>query len=306
MNDDDLPLRRLTEQRPRLHAMAYRMLGSVSEADDALQEAWVRVRRSTAEPTDNVDGWLRVAVAHVCVDLLRSRRARHEVPMGERLPDPIVTPVASTPESEAVLADSVGLAMQVVLDRLTPAERIAFVLHDSFEVPFDRIAALLDRSPAATRQLASRARRRVRIAPTPDPDLRAQRRVVDAFAAAAHSGDFEALLAVLDPDIVLRADTGTGLLQEFRGRRDTASRAVLFAQSTMDLHWILVNGGIGVLSLEHDTPTVLLAFTVTGDRIAEIDIYADRRRVGQLLAGVHSSAVITNTVARIVGGRAVR
>nr|WP_040750496.1 sigma-70 family RNA polymerase sigma factor [Nocardia transvalensis] len=276
-------MERLHEQRPRLRALAYRMLGSVSEAEDALQEAWLRVHRSPPGPVDNLDGWLTTAVAHTCLDLLRAR-SRRELPAGVHLPDPLVGVVAS-PEDEAVLAESVGLAVQVVLDRLTPGERLAFVLHDGFGVPFARIAALLDREPAAVRQLASRARRRVRAAPVPDTDVAGQRRVVDAFFAAARRGDFDALIDLLDPEITLRADAGPGRMWEIHGPQDAAGRALLFARPDSDVRPVLVHGAAGAVVLLAGEPAVLLAFTVVMGRIAEIDVFADPARVRALTAG---------------------
>ena len=228
----------LTQQfeanRTHLRAVAYRMLGSVSEADDAVQEAWLRLNRTETSSVENLGGWLTTVVARVCLDMLRSRKSRREEALeGPRVPEPIVGPADGVdPEHEALLADSVGLALLVVLETLDPAERLAFVLHDMFAMPFDEIAPIVDRSPAAARQLASRARRRVRgAAPAPDPDLERQREVVDAFLAASREGDFDALLAVLDPDVVLRADGGAvraDLSKEVRGAQEVAEQALMF------------------------------------------------------------------------------
>lgn len=281
VSERERALRRLHEQRPRLRALAHRILGSSRDAEDAVQETWLRVHRSPPRGVGNLDAWLSTAVAHTCLDRLRAERARPELPSG--LPDPLLVSSAESPEDQALLADSVGLAMQVVLARLEPAERIAFVLHDSFDVPFDRIAMLLDRTPAAARQLASRARRRVRDAPIPDGDHAAQRRVVDAFFAAARHGDFDALVAQLDPQITLRADAGPGTGWEIHGPRDTATRALLFARPSSDVRPVLVNGAAGAVIMFDGQPGVLIAFTVTGGRIAEIDVYADRERVDALL-----------------------
>ncbi|MQY17505.1 sigma factor [Nocardia macrotermitis] len=276
--------RELEQSRPRLRAMAYRMLGSVSEADDALQEVWLRTRRTPGDAVRNPGGWLTTATAHTCLDLLRSRNARHEVPVGVRLPDPIVTVDGhATPETQALLTDSVGLALQVVLDRLDPAERIAFVLHDSFAVPFGEIAAILNRSPEATRQLASRARRRVRAAPTPEGTPSDQRPVVDAFFAAARRGDLTALIRALAPDVILRGDLGTGKLWETTGSDEAAAQAVRFAHPRATLHPVLVNGAAAVLVTIADRPASLMAFTVAHGRITEIDVLADPHRLPALL-----------------------
>src|SRR5262245_1626239 len=208
MNEQDWLVEQFEEHRTHLRAVAYRMLGSLTEADDALQEAWIRLSRSDTEKVENLGGWLTTIVARVCLNMLRSRKARAEEPLGEPVPEPIISsPNGLDPEQEALVADSVGLALLVVLDALTPAERLAFVLHDMFAVPFDEIAPIIGRSPAAARQIGSRARRRVQgAAPVPDPDLGRQREVVDAFLAASREGDFDALVSVLDPDVVLRVD----------------------------------------------------------------------------------------------------
>lgn len=280
MSEREQALQRLHDQRPRLRALAHHILGSAVDAEDAVQETWLRVHRSPPRAVGNIDAWLTTAVAHTCLDLLRARRSRPEYPSGTRLPDPLlVADHRSGPEEQALLSDSVSLAMQAVLTQLDPAERVAFVLHDIFAVPFDQIATLLDRTPAATRQLASRARRRLRAAPMPEGDLGDQRAVVDAFFAAARRGDFEALVAQLAPDIVLRADAGAGGGWEIHGPRDTATRALLFARPSSDVWPVLVNGAAGALIRFDGQPGVLIAFTVTNGRIAEIYVYADRERV---------------------------
>jgi RNA polymerase sigma factor (sigma-70 family) len=266
-------------QRQHLQAVAYRMLGSPSEAEDAVQEAWLRLSRSDTDRVANLGGWLTTVVARVCLDMLRARRARQEDYLGSWLPEPIVT-IENGPEDEAVLADSVGLALLVVLDTLTPAERLAFVLHDMFGMPFDEIAPIIDRSDAATRQLASRARRRVRSAtPATDPDLRAQRRVIDAFLAASRNGDFDALLEVLDPDVIFRLDAG-GVAPRARGPvhgakavaaqiLERGSPFAAFAQPA------IVNGNAGVIVIPREKAFAVVAFTISDGRIAEIDVIAD-------------------------------
>jgi RNA polymerase sigma factor (sigma-70 family) len=274
---------RFEAHRARLRAVAYRMLGSASEADDAVQEAWLRLGRAGAGEVDNLGGWLTTVVARVCLDLLRARASRREQPLEPHLPDPVVGPEGGLgPEDEALLAEGVGLALQVVLGTLTPAERLAFVLHDLFAVPFDEVAAVLGRSPAATRQLASRARRRVRgAAPAPDPDPARQRQAVDAFLAAARGGDVDALVAVLDPDVVLRAERA-GVVRELRGAAAVASAAAGFAWLADSTHPVLVNGAAGVLAAPQGRPYSVLGFTVTGGRIVTIDILADPARLGRL------------------------
>jgi RNA polymerase sigma-70 factor (ECF subfamily) len=261
--------------RRHLEAVAYRMLGSRSEAEDAVQEAWLRLSRSDTEAVENLAGWLTTVVARVSLDMLRSRRARREDYVA--LPEPIVT-IEDGPADEAVLADSVGLALLVVLDTLTPAERLAFVLHDMFGVTFDEIAAILDRSEAATRQLASRARRRVRGAtPRTNPDLREQRRVVDAFLAAARAGDFEGLIQVLDPDVVFRADRGP------RGARIPITGAAAVAETILGrggrfaphARPAIVNGNAGVIVVPGKKPIAVVSFSVADGRIVEIDLVAD-------------------------------
>jgi RNA polymerase sigma-70 factor (ECF subfamily) len=285
MNERDWLTDRFEEQRPRLRAVAYRMLGSLTEADDAVQEAWLRLSRTDASSVDNLGAWLTTVVGRVSLNMLRSRRTRAEEPLGERLPEPIIDRADGTdPEHEALLADSVGLALLVVLEELTPAERLAFVLHDMFAVPFDEIAGIVDRSPEATRQLASRARRRVRAEDRmPDPDPDTQREVVDAFLAAAREGDFERLLAILDPDVVLRADVGapTGL-REIRGAETVMRQAQTFGRLGLRMQRALVNGVPGAVSTREGRPFSVAAFTVRGGRIVEIDIQADPERLAQL------------------------
>src|SRR5919197_4093018 len=251
MDDRDWLAERFQEHRPRLRAVAYRMLGSTGEADDAVQETWIRLSRANADEIDNLEAWLVTVVGRVTLDILRSRKRRREEPLEERLPDPIVDRADGVdPEHEALVADSVGLALLVVLDTLTPAERLAYVLHDMFSVPFDDIGNLLERSPDAARQLASRGRRRIRgVDTTPDADVAAQQEVVDAFLAAARDGDFEGLVAVLDPDIVLREDTGTVTIHEVRGAENVASRAKAFSQLDLEVRPALVNGAAGWVSL---------------------------------------------------------
>jgi RNA polymerase sigma-70 factor (ECF subfamily) len=271
--------------RAQLRAVAYRMLGSVSEADDAVQEAWLRLNRSDAGAIDNLGGWLRTVVARVCLDMLRARRARREEPLGPHLPEPLVSGADGVdPEHEALLSDAVGLALLVVLDTLGPAERLAFVLHDLFAVPFDEIAPIVGRSPEATRQLASRARRRVRgAAPPPEPDLARQREVVAAFLAAAREANFEALLEVLDPEVVLRVDRGAHPeSREVRGAPAVIQMVGRFAAFAKDARQVLVNGAAGVVVARDGRTRAVTGFTVVGDRIVAIDILADPARLGGL------------------------
>jgi RNA polymerase sigma-70 factor (ECF subfamily) len=270
---------RFEAQRTRLRAVAYRMLGSMTEADDAVQEAWLRLSRTDTDEVGNLDAWLTTVVSRISLNMLRSRSTRREV----HLPDPIVDRAdGPDPEHEALLADSVGLALLVVLETLSPAERLAFVLHDLFAVPFDEIARIVDRSPDATRQLASRARRRVRAGNTvPDSDLGAQRQVIDAFLAAAREGDFEALVAILDPDVVLRADFGL-VSQEIRGAEAVARRASGFSRIGLVMHPVLINGAVGMLATRDGHPFSLGAATVRGGRIVEMDFIADPERLGRL------------------------
>jgi RNA polymerase sigma-70 factor (ECF subfamily) len=284
MNERDFLAERFEANRSHLRAVAYRMLGSLSEADDAVQEAWLRLSRSDADAIDNLGGWLTTVVARVSLDMLRSRDRRREHPFDMRMPEPIVDSSDGTdPEHEALLADSVGLALLVVLETLKPAERLAFVLHDIFAVPFDEIAPILDRSPEATRQLASRARRHVQREPTvPDADLETQREVVDAFLAAARAGDFEALLEILDPDVVLRADRAPVPMQEVRGAEAVASRASGFARLDLDLRPALVNGVVGMVAMRDGKPFSVGGITVRNRRIVAMDVLADPERLREL------------------------
>jgi RNA polymerase sigma factor (sigma-70 family) len=280
---------RFEERRPRLRAVAYRMLGSLSEADDAVQEAWLRVSRSDTAEVENLDAWLTTIIARISLNMLRSRRTRREEPLGPHVPDPVIDAVNQTnPEHEALLADSVGLALLVVLETLTPAERLAFVLHDTFGVPFEEIAPIVDRSPEAARQLASRARRRVRgSAPAHDADLTAQWPVVDAFLAAARDGDFRRLVTVLDPDVVLRADGGKpGLSREVRGAEAVAGQAVTWTRADLTTQRVVVNGVAGFLAMRHGQPFSAGAFTVSGGKIVAIDILADPERLARLAVTV--------------------
>jgi len=284
MNDVDFLADRFEAHRGRLKSVAYRMLGSLAEADDAVQEAWLRLSRSNSDEVENLGGWLTTVVGRVCLDMLRSRVARREDPLDVHLPDPIISwEEGIDPEEEAVMADSVGLALLVVLQTLAPAERLAFVLHDMFALPYDDIASVVGRSPAAARQLASRARRRVQgTAPEPDPDLAAQRQAVDAFIAAARGGDLESLVALLDPDVVLRADTGS--LRVIRGPKAVAGQAMSFSRiaSTYTAHPALVNGSAGVVSTHDGEPKSVLCFTITDGKIVAIDILADPDRLSRL------------------------
>jgi RNA polymerase sigma factor (sigma-70 family) len=285
MNERDWLAERFQEHRPRLHAVAYRMLGSTGEADDAVQEAWIRLSRSNAEAIDNLEAWLVTTVGRVGLNMLRSRRTRRELPLGDRLPDPIVDRADGIdPEHEALLADSVGLALLVVLETLTPAERLAYVLHDMFSVPFDEIGSILGRSSDAARQLASRGRRRIRGAETtPDADPAAQQEVVDAFLAAARDGDFDALVAVLDPDVVVRADDGSGIVQEVRGAEAVGRRAWTASQQPgLVARRALINGVPGWVSLLHGEPFAVAALTVRNGRVAAMDILADPVRLAGL------------------------
>jgi RNA polymerase sigma factor (sigma-70 family) len=276
------------ERRPRLTAVAYRMLGSRSDAGDAVQEAWLRLTRADTGDIDNLTAWLTTVVAHVCLDMLRQRASRKEEPLGVHLPDPVVAPWPDQPEQEAVLADTVGLALLVVLDTLTPAERVAFVLHDMFAVPFDRIAALLDRSPAAAKMLASRARRRVQDTPVPDTDLPKQREVVDAFFAAAREGDFDALVGLLAPDVVLHGDGGptrATVTTVLRGPQEVAGKALTFARMASAVRPALVNNAAGAVIVHNGHPLTVMAFTVTQHRIAAVEVFADPDRLHTILAG---------------------
>ena len=283
---------RFEEHRPRLRAVAYRMLGSLAEADDAVQDTWLRLSRAGAGEVENLGGWLTTVLARVCLNMLRSRTTRREEPLGVHLPDPVISPAGELqPEEEALLADSVGLALLVVLDTLSPAERLAFVLHDMFQLPFEEIAPMVGRTPAAARQLASRARRRVNGAelPAPDPDLARQRQVVDAFFRAARGGDFDALVALLHPDVVLRADFGArrpAASRVVHGPAAVARQALLGAFPGAILHPAVVNGTAGAVVTVGGRPIVVLAFTVSDGRIAEIDAIADPDRVRRVAAAV--------------------
>jgi RNA polymerase sigma-70 factor, ECF subfamily len=285
MDERDWLAERFEEHRARLRAVAYRMLGSLSEADDAVQEAWLRLARSDADDIDNLGGWLTTVVARIALDTLRSRQRRPEEPLPALIPDPIVDAADGTsPEHEALLADSVGLALLVVLETLSPAERLAFVLHDMFAVPYDEIAPIVDRTPEATRQLASRARRRLQGERTaPDPDLDRQREVVEAFLAASREGDFEALLAVLDADVVSRADLGGGVYREVRGAEAVATNARTVARLGLDVKLALINGAVGVVSLTDDgRPFSVGGVTVRDGKIVELDFLADPERLARL------------------------
>jgi RNA polymerase sigma-70 factor, ECF subfamily len=284
MDERDWLAERFQEYRPRLRAVAYRMLGSTSEADDAVQEAWIRLSRSKAGEIDNLEAWLVTAVGRVALNMLRSRNTRREEPLGAHLPDPIVDRTDGIdPEHEALLADSVGLALLVVLETLTPAERLAYVLHDMFSVPFDEIGAILDRSPDAARQLASRGRRRIRGADTtPDADPAAQQEVVEAFLAAARDGDFDALVAVLDPDIVERVDAGSGILVEVRGAENVARRAMAASRLGLVARPALVNGAAGWVALLDGDVYAIAALTLRNGRIATMDILLDPARLARL------------------------
>lgn len=301
MDEREWLTERFEEHRTRLRAVAYRMLGSLSEADDAVQDAWLRVSRADTREVENLGGWLTTVVARVCLNALRSRERRREEPLdvgagaggagggggGVRMPDPVVRAEETAgPEQEAVLADSVGLALLVVLETLSPAERLAFVLHDMFAVPFDEIAPMIERTPTAARQLASRARRRVRgQAPAPDPDLARQRAVVDAFFAAARDGDFEGLVAVLHPEVVLRSDGGLARARqtvELHGAQTVASQALTFGRLAPFVRPALVNGAAGALIAAQGRPLSVMGFTVTGGRVVAIDVLSDPERLGRL------------------------
>jgi RNA polymerase sigma-70 factor (ECF subfamily) len=291
MDEQDWLAQRFEEYRSHLRAVAYRILGSISEADDAVQETWLRLSRSETSGVENLGGWLTTVVGRVCLDMLRSRTSRRVMPLGEplgtRVPEPLVSRADGIdPEHEALLADSVGLALLVVLETLTPAERLAFVLHDMFSVPFEEIAPVVGRSPTAARQLASRARRRVQgEAHVPDADLATQREVVDAFLAASRDGDFDTLLAVLDPDVVLRIDGGAlraGLSREVRGARAVAEQTLTFSRLSPFVRPALVNGAAGVVVAPRGRPFSVMGFTIRGGKIVEVDILADPARLSRL------------------------
>jgi RNA polymerase sigma factor (sigma-70 family) len=284
MHDRDPLTERFEANRTHLRAVAYRMLGSVSEADDAVQEAWLRLSRTDTSEVENLKAWLTTVVGRVCLDMLRSRKSRREDAFGPHVPEPIVSPEAGVdPEHEALLADSVGLALLVVLEELTPPERLAFVLHDMFAIPFSEIAQIVDRSPEAARQLASRARRRVRgSAPRADADLERQREVAEAFVAASRDGDFEGLVSILAPDVVLRVDQGPRGSLEIRGAREVAARAHSFAHLARFAQPVLVNGAPGYVVIRHGRPISLGAFTVAEGKITEMDLLADPKRLAEL------------------------
>ena len=293
MTDQDWLAVRFEAERPRLRAVAYRMLGSTAEAEDAVQDAWLRLSRTDATAIDNVGAWLTTVVARLALDRLRSSRARHEASMGDRLPDPIVEPEGGPdPAAQAELADSIGLAMLVVLEQLSPAERLAFVLHDTFGLPFDEIAPIVDRTPTATRQLASRARRRVRggsPAPGEPASPKRQRELIDAFLAAARGGDFDALVRILDPAVVVRADFGTlgafgsGRVRTvFHGPADAARGALAFRHLAGGARRATVNGAPGFVVFSQDRPSAVLAFAIGPDRITEIDVLGDPERLATL------------------------
>jgi len=274
------------EHRAHLRAVAYRMLGSASEADDAVQESWIRLGRTDVSDVENLRAWLTTVVARVCLDMLRTRTSRREDPLDTRVPDPVITSADRDPEADAVLADSVGLALLVVLETLEPSERLAFVLHDVFGMDFAEIAPIVGRSPVAARQLASRARRRVQSrAPNAEPDVRRQRRVIDAFMAAVRDGDFERLVAVLAPDIVLRADGGAlaGASRVVRGAQAVAGQAATFSRLGLSNQLVLVNGDLGFVSRRPDGRVfAVLGFTIATGKIVEIDILADPERLSRL------------------------
>lgn len=286
MNEQDWLAERFEQHRTRLRAVSYRMLGSLSDADDAVQEAWLRLRSADTSRVDDLGAWLTTVVARICLNALRSRAARREEPIGPHLPDPILSAVdAVDPEDEALIADSVGLALLIVLDALAPAERLAFVLHDVFDVPFEQIAAIIDRSEPAARQLASRARRRLRTTATRETDLAEQWELVDACLAAARDGDFDALLTVLDPDVVRRADAGAtdpGGSLILRGAHAVAASAIGFAKRALVTRRVLVNGAPGVVTFAGEEPYSVLAFTDAHGKIVEIYVLADPARLRRL------------------------
>ncbi len=287
MSDEQFLAAQFEQHRAELRAVAYRMLGSLSDADDAVQEAWLRLSRSADDEIDNLGAWLTTVVGRVCLNMLRARTRRREAAMPVHIPDPIVAPEGELdPEHQAILADSVGLALLVVLDALSPDERLAFVMHDMFAVPYKDIAAMIGRSPVATRQLASRAKRRVQgEAPRSDAGLSEQRQIVDAFFAAARDGDFEALVAVLDPDVVLRSDGGArraGATFLVRGAAEVASRAMVYASMSPFVLPAIVNGSAGVVVAPRGTAFSVMAFTVRHGKVIAIDSLADPSRLGRL------------------------
>ena len=290
MAEEEELIERFEVHRTHLRAVAYRMLGSLNEAEDAVQEAWLRFNRSDLGDVENLGGWLTVVVARVCLDMLRSRKARREGPLDADNPKPLPPSQDEiNPEQETMLADSVGLALLVVLETLDPAERLAFVLHDMFAVPFDEIAPIVGRSPVAVRQLASRARRRIRrVDKAPDADLARQREVVNAFLAASRRGDFEALLTVLDPEVVVRADriAAAGTAREIQGAQSVAEQALLFSRRAQFGQLALVNGAVGIVVAPRGRLLAVLSFTIKDERIREIEIFADPARLRQLRLAV--------------------
>ncbi|WP_029135828.1 RNA polymerase sigma factor SigJ [Nakamurella lactea] len=287
MNDSEWLAERFEEQRAHLRSVAYRMLGSVNEADDAVQEAWLRLHRTDVDGVQNLTAWLTTVVARIALNMLRSRQNRREDPFDVHVPEPIVSPESGVdPEHEALLSDSVGLALLVVLEALTPAERLSFVLHDMFAVPFDEIGPMIDRSPAAARQLASRARRRVQGQPTaPDPDVVKQREVVSAFFAASKDGDFDGLVAVLHPEVILRSDGGAArpkMTFTLHGAQDVAKQAFTSSRLSPFVHPALINGAAGVVVAAHGKTMFVMAFTVTDSKIVAIDVLADPDRLREV------------------------
>ncbi|MFJ6630783.1 RNA polymerase sigma factor SigJ [Streptomyces sp. NPDC091376] len=286
MTDDELLAQRFEEHRSHLRAVGYRMLGSLSEADDAVQEAWLRLSRSDADAVENLGGWLTTVVGRVCLDMLRSRTSRREDPLDVYVPDPVISGLSGTdPEAEALVTDSVGLAMLVVLDTLAPAERLAFVLHDMFAVPFDEIAPIVGKSVAATRQLASRGRRRVGEAPVPDPDLARQREVVDAWIAASRGGDFDALLSLLDPDVVLRVDGGVlaaTTTKLVHGAENVAGQAMTYQRFAPLARVVLVNGTVGMVAAPEGKALSVMSLAIVGGKVVRIDILTDPERLARL------------------------
>jgi len=290
VDEHDFLTERFEAHRHHLGAVAYRMLGSRTEAEDAVQEAWLRLARADTSEVVNLGGWLTTVVSRVCLDMLRSRKNRREEPLDTHVPDPIVADAVPDPAEEAELADSVGLALLVVLETLKPAERLAFVLHDMFGVPFEEIAPIVGRTPATATQLASRARRRVRGATPPDAGLPAQREVISAFLAAARAGDFDALVAVLDPEVVLRVDSGAGRPSKLvRGAAKVAGQAMLFSRRGPLARWVVINGEAGLVSILDGRPFAVFSPTVRGGRIVEINILDDPKRVARLV-GTEGSA----------------
>ena len=285
MRDSEWLVDRFEKRRNHLRAIAYRMLGSHSDADDALQEVWLRLSRSDRSNVDNLDAWLTTVVGRVCLNRLRSRERRREELIGVHIPDPIITNEHDTdPAQEVAIANSIGLALLVLIETLTPAERVAFVLHDMFGVSFQEIASMLGRSPAATRQLASRARRRVHgEAKVPDADLSSQWEVVEAFFAAARGGDFERLVTLLDPDVVLRVDGGLSTMtREVRGAEAVAGQALVWSHADLTVQRVLINSAAGVISIRDGNPFAVVGLTITAGRIAEFDILVDPQRLATL------------------------